>query len=113
MKYVEPHEISREQAESAFESADPSAICHALVNLTFFEDDWKWMSDTCMRYVEGSDKNIALTAIICLGHVARIHHRIDDRVLARLNELKSDPVLGGTAEDALSDVEIFVDGRPA
>jgi len=109
MKYVEPKEISREDAETAFKSGSPAAICHALVNLTYFEEDWRWVQDLCLRYAQDSDKQIAGAAISCLGHIARIHKKIDrEKVVPMLTSFKEDSSLKGRAEDALEDISIFV-----
>jgi hypothetical protein len=48
-------------------------------------------------------------AATCLGHVARIHKRLDlDLVLGALVPLKSDPVIGGYVRDALDDIKFFL-----
>lgn len=46
-------------------------------------------------------------AVTCLGHVGRLDGTVLPEVMARLQELLGDPRLGGTAEDALNDIEIF------
>ena len=46
-------------------------------------------------------------AVTCLGHVGRIDGEVLPEVVPRLQELLADPELGGTAEDALDDIEIY------
>jgi hypothetical protein len=44
-----------------------------------------------------------------LGHLARIHGQLDlERVEPRLRELRADPEVAGSAEDALDDIERFM-----
>ena len=46
-------------------------------------------------------------AVTCLGHVGRLDGEVLPEVVERLTELLDDPELGGTAEDALGDIESF------
>lgn len=47
-------------------------------------------------------------AIICLGHLARIHGKIDSKkVLTALTSVMDNAELSGRAEDAMSDIEMF------
>ena len=48
-------------------------------------------------------------AIICLGHLARIHRRLDlDRVSPLLKELRRDKEIGDRVGCALDDIQIFM-----
>lgn len=46
-------------------------------------------------------------AVACLGHVGRLDGAVLPEVVPRLQELLDDPCVGGTAEDALDDIETF------
>lgn len=47
-------------------------------------------------------------AVTCLGHVGRLDGVVLPEVVPRLQELLADPEVGGTAEDALWDVEVHI-----
>lgn len=47
-------------------------------------------------------------AVTCLGHVGRLDGAVLPEVVPRLKELLADPEVGGTAEDALWDVEVHI-----
>ena len=71
--------------------------------------DYKWIQSKCVMFLTSNDLNVKRLAITCLGHVARIHKNLDKAVVIPLLEkLRSDKYLGGTAEDALNDIEIFL-----
>jgi len=113
MKYSEPESISLERVLSILEHGDSDAKCHALVNLVHSDIDWKQAQEICLENLKNTDQNVARVATICLGHIARINGDIDqDRVVKALISLKtSHSSLAGTAEDALSDIDIFINQK--
>lgn len=109
MKYVEPQSITREQAEKQFATGLQYEICDALVRVTYTYDEWQWAQGCCLRFIEHEDPGIRGVAANCLGDLARIHRCLDlDKVVPVLRRLLSDPEMGGRAEDALEDIEIFM-----
>jgi hypothetical protein len=107
--YEEPAPASREDLESAVATGDPAAISRAMVGV--LEDgDADWLTDTLLDLTRHESTEVRATAITSLGHVSRIHGHIDwDRVLPRLRELRSDPLLRGRIDDAIDDIEHFAD----
>ena len=62
-----------------------------------------------MRFLDHTDVWVRRTAVICFGHIARINKTLDlDLVLPKLQALKGDPAIGGSVEDALSDIHLFL-----
>lgn len=111
LTYHEPHPIPREEADATFASGDPEKIAFALVNATFHDPDWRWVQDTCLSLARSNDAGVRQIAVTCLGHVARIHRKLDlDKVSPVLKELLRDPEPGvrGCAEDAIEDIRIFM-----
>jgi uncharacterized membrane protein YheB (UPF0754 family) len=85
---------------------------NALLSLTYHEDDRDWLQTLLIDCVaRGSDRQLRALSVTCMGHVARLDGVIRDDVLQLLRDLRSDPDLGGTAEDALDDVTSFADRR--
>ncbi|HRW18040.1 MAG TPA: hypothetical protein P5181_04245 [Dermatophilaceae bacterium] len=68
------------------------------------------VEELCLSLLDDDDRpTLRAVALTCLGHVARINRSLDlDRVVPRLRALADDPVVGGRAQDALSDIEIFM-----
>lgn len=106
-KSVEP--ISRVDAERIFSGGNPDEMVYALLSIAYHEPDWQWSQNQCLRFWDAPDFNLRRMATLCLGHVGRIHGIIDwDVVVPRLESRLDDPELGGTAEDALGDIKVFV-----
>ncbi len=90
-------------------SGDPMVRANALLEVVHADDDAAWLQARCLELITGSDHaNDRRLAVLCLGHIARLHGVAGPEVVSLLTELTHDPTLGGTAEDALADVEIFV-----
>src|SRR5919205_72563 len=90
--YQEPHPITREEAEAAFTSGDPERISRALVNVAFYDDDWRWVQEQCLGFTRNDVAAVRQIAVTCLGHVGRVHRRLDlERVLPAFDELSHDP----------------------
>jgi hypothetical protein len=111
LTYQEPHPISRDEAESAFASGDSERIAEALVNVAFHDTDWRWVQDNCLVFGRSDAAPLRYIAASCLGHVARIHGRLDlDKVMPVLKELLNDSetYVKASAEDAIEDIRIFM-----
>ena len=109
MRYVAVEPISRQEAEAAFTSGVSHAICDALVRLVYHDPDGKWLQEKCIEMSENSDAEVAGLAVTCLGHLARIHRTLDlERVLPILKRVRTNPELAGRAEDALDDIETYL-----
>jgi hypothetical protein len=109
MTSKEPEPISRDAASSVFASGGPQEICDALIGVTFHEPDWHWVRDRCLDFLSHENSDVRGLAATCLGHIARIHHALDqDVVVPALQRLRADPQVGGRAEDALDDIRMFL-----
>ncbi|MEV6159777.1 hypothetical protein AB0L53_56520 [Nonomuraea sp. NPDC052129] len=109
MRYEEPRVGRREDLAAALTKGDVDGICRALVSLSFYDTDWKWVEGACLSLLSNSDAAIRQVAATCLGHVARIHGRIDkDVVIPALMAMLDDEQVVGAAENALEDISIFV-----
>src|SRR5215208_4710727 len=101
-QYCEVNPISREEAMAAFASEERERICDALVRLAYHEPDWQWVQEQCLFWARYPDVNIQGAAVTCLGHLARIHAKLDvEKVLPLLRELFKDPSVASRVDDAL------------
>jgi hypothetical protein len=108
MRYERVQPISREEAEEIFRADNKEESALALLRLTYHDDDWRWVQDLCLNFLNEGDINIQALAITCLGHLARIHGVIEfDKVIPQLEALLDHAELGGRASDALDDIRMF------
>jgi len=111
-EYVQP--ISRAEAESKFASGDAKIICDALIRVTLHDPDPAWSQTIALRFTAHDDAEVRGLAATCLGHIARIHKRLDlGIVVPILVKLTEDPAVGGRAEDALDDIRTFMESGAA
>ncbi|WP_127166757.1 hypothetical protein [Xanthomonas euvesicatoria] len=102
--------FSRKILESSSHECDPAVICKELVSAAFNDQDWKWVQEKCLIFLNDKNSDIRGVAATCLGHIARIHRKIEkDKVIGALRSRLHDPVISGRVEDALNDIEMFLD----
>lgn len=107
-EFSEVPRISRDNAHRAFSSGNAEEICGALVALTFHDPDLQWVQDLCISFLSNGDSRVSGLAATCLGHLARIHRRIDkEKVLGALRQHLADDEITGRVEDAMDDIEMF------
>lgn len=111
--YVIPATVSHEEAEKALILGCPKEICETLVSLALNDADWKWVQQKCIDYSSHIDPEVRGVAVTCLGHVARIHHELDVKVVVPVIQgLMQDPEVAGRAEDAWDDLLMYLTKPP-
>lgn len=114
MRYEKPEPIGRKEALDAIASGNPELVCDAIIRLALNDPDGHWAEEVSLALIGSEDPNVRAVAATALGHVARIHGEITVRlVVPALKRLLRDPRTAGRAEDALSDIAIFVPGADA
>ena len=109
MIYQEIIPIAKRQAELHLADTDISLICETLVRLAYHEPDWQWVQEQCLRFCKHDNIEVKRLAIICLGHLARIHGTLNmDLINPILTELLKDKDVSGTVENTLDDIKIFI-----
>ncbi|GAA2001803.1 hypothetical protein GCM10009799_31260 [Nocardiopsis rhodophaea] len=109
MRYFEPEDVERDALERALRHGGTDAICSSLIGLVFHDGNWKWLQDTCLGLLTHESASVRKCAVTSLGHIARIHRALEtDVVVPRLEALRSNTEIGGTANDALEDISIFL-----
>lgn len=108
LNYNEVPKISRDQALHAIATCFPEDICKALVSIALHEKDWRWAQDRCLELLESKNVEVGAVAATCLGHIARIHKKIDkDRVIPALENFGINSSMFGIVEDAMDDISMF------
>lgn len=109
MKYLPVKEISRADAEEALGSADVEKISFALVSISSCENDFAWVQNKLLDFLEHPNSDISGLAATCLGHLARKHGIVDKgHVVKRLRSHLDNGAVAGRVSDALDDIETFL-----
>jgi hypothetical protein len=109
MQFEEVPTTSRDELERIFAVGSSDETAHAIISAAFYEPDWRWVQDWCLRFTEHTDSNVRLVAVVALGHLARIHRTLDlERVLPVLARKADDVELAGTVENTLDDIRQFI-----
>jgi hypothetical protein len=112
LEYEEPRPLTRADVEQALSGGQTEEIERALVAVALHEQDVEWAAAVMIRAAGGTDSAVRGTAILCFGHLARIHGRIpsSDIVveLVRAGLTDPDDYVRGQAHNAADDIEMFV-----
>jgi hypothetical protein len=104
-------EVARWRAEmlADLDSTDAARATDALLALTYDDPDGNSLEGLLLRIIDSDrDDQLRALAVICLGHTARIRGAITrQEVMPVLRRLVDDPVLGGSAQDAIDDIDLF------
>jgi hypothetical protein len=101
--------ISRTRADKMLATGEPTAILYALLRLSLHGPDFEYAERKALEHVRHPDAWVRRNAATALGHVARVHGSIDvDTVMRTLVSMLNDPEACGWADDALDDVEMYM-----
>lgn len=82
-----------------------------LLKIVFDESfqDWKWKQDLCIEIAKSmKNPDLCGLAVTCLGHIARIHNKIEkNKVVQELDSIKDKTYISCRIEDALDDINMF------
>ena len=108
MEYQNFSYSNKELIELMLHSQEDADIVGILIGAVNEIDDWMWLQNLCLEYIEHKDFWISKTAISSLGDIARIHNMLEkDKVIKLLKALKN-PKLKETIDCALEDISIFL-----
>ncbi len=108
--YHQPEALSKEQLVKIFSSKDIKSICFGLISMAFYENDLNF----CFKIIEDFSKNeneyIRGNAVLCIGHLARIHKTLHENLIQIVKKSLNDPskYVRGHAESALDDIDIYI-----
>jgi hypothetical protein len=112
LRYEEPPPSTPADVRAALDGGDAAGAATALVGAALHHEQWREVQALCLELLEGADRSLAAVAATCLGHLARIHGELDtDTVLPALRRHRDDETVGPHAEDALDDIDWYLDGR--
>lgn len=95
---------------AALDRGDLPGALDAMVGAVLYGDaDPKELQELYLRLLDHDDHQVGALAATCLGHLARVHGRLDeDRVVKALRGARAVPHISGTAADALEDIALFL-----
>ena len=108
--YKEIPEYDRATALQEIDSCVTTRVVDALLALAFYEPDWRWVQGLCVEHSRSANENVRGVAILCFGHLARIHRMLDtEMVVPVIINAMADPsnFVRGHSEDALDDILMF------
>jgi hypothetical protein len=101
--------FGKEEIKKKLNSNDIKEVTDTLLDITFNNEDWEFVQNECLKLLDNKITDISGLAITCLGHIARIHSKINmEKIIPRLNEKLNNPELYGRIEDALNDIKMFI-----
>ncbi|MDK8183362.1 CPCC family cysteine-rich protein [Paenibacillus sp. UMB4589-SE434] len=91
-------------------SDDPATKVKGLISLALHADDGEFVQELMVRYSQHRNENIRGIAILCFGHIARIHRSVNKELIIPLihHALKDESsFVRGHAHSALDDINMF------
>lgn len=104
--------IRRDVAARWLASGEPTLVVRAILRLALHGPDWKRAEELAREHAVHPDVMIRRNAATALGHIARVHGRMDvDASLRMLHAMREDPEVTDWADAALDDFEMFLGVR--
>lgn len=91
-------------------SDHPDSIVRGLLALALNADDGEFVQDLMVQYSQHKNENIRGIAILCFGHIARIHRALNkELIIPLINDALNDEskFVRGHALSALDDIKMF------
>lgn len=113
LRYEEPTPLERDEVHRILREGSTEEIERALVAVALLEEDFDFALSVILGCAKSDEPGVRGTAILGLGHLARIHRRIPadpvaDLVQAALAD--ENAYVRGQAESAADDIAMFVPG---
>ena len=92
IRYEEIPDLSRSEIEDRLEHGEENDVIIAMLSAALYDEDAGWIEQICLRSLDSPIFNIRAIAMTSLGHVARIHGRLDlPTVNKKLCDVERDP----------------------
>lgn len=112
MKYHNIPEKTLEEIKRQLDSKDESEVIEGLLSLTMYEYDYNFSMNTVFDFIENSKANLQRVSILCTGHLARIHKKIDsERFLHIIRNQEITRNHKNTINDVIDDFNLFTDAK--
>ncbi|MDK8182029.1 CPCC family cysteine-rich protein [Paenibacillus sp. UMB4589-SE434] len=91
-------------------SDNPDTIVRGFLSLALNADDGEFVQELMVRYTQHNNENIRGIAILCFGHIARIHGAVNkELIIPLINDALNDEssFVRGHANSDLDDINMF------
>ncbi len=108
LRYEEITKVSFEELQRALKESDGKVVSKMLINYIHNESERLLSESACIDVFNSNDVDVKATALLCLGHIARLHGELsEDVALKLLKEAKNFKELSGRLEDVISDIAVY------
>lgn len=111
MQYEELNRLSRDEVLEGLRVANPEDLERLLISVALLEEDFEFALSVVLRCTRSEHAGVRGTAVLCLGHLARIHGTVpEDPVVEIVGAALHDEsaYVRGQAENASDDIAQFV-----
>ncbi len=114
MKYEPIKKYSKEDIEKALADNNANELLLMVLSVALYSDDFEYAENFCIQLSNHEHFNVRGNAIQALGHIARIHGKLNENKIKPIIEkaLKDkNKVVRGNAIDAKDDTKQFLDWK--
>lgn len=108
--YCQPEPLVYKEALELLKNGSDEELCLLGVRAGLYIDNWREAQDICLRLFENNDPRIRRNAVVGLMHIARIHGRLDKRLVKPylIKELRDNIEFREYEEMLISDINMFL-----
>ncbi|SRR6266404_4097643 len=108
-EYESVQPSTRNELISQLESNDPEAVATALYSASKYDEDWKWVQDQCLKFLNSPEVRVRWAAATCLGDLAFLRRPLEvQAVLSALEQAAQDSQIADPAKFSISMVRQFL-----
>jgi HEAT repeat len=108
-QYEPVYPLTRDELTSQLESGEPQVVASALHAASKYDEDWKWVQDQCLRFLNSPDVSVRWAAATCLGDLAFLRRPLDvPVVLSALEQALQDSQIADPVNISISMVRQFL-----
>jgi hypothetical protein len=105
--------MDRPRLEHLLNCGVDNAIIDALQSALYFDSDWRWVQNQCLRFLDHPAKWVKWTAVYCLGAVAIRNKTIEaDVVIPKLRTVTGDEEVQRAVRNSLALIDHVCFGKP-
>jgi hypothetical protein len=111
-QYINFYDYDKDKVANLLKSTETDDKINGLLNTVLGSGDYEKSDDLISRFLDGDEISLKQNAILCIGHLVRIHKKVNldhyTPILESILKNQDDPLVDN-AEDALNDIWIFSD----
>lgn len=110
-EYWEPELLTKEQVIDILSIGSIEDLEKALISMVFSEIDIEFKRNIIFKYARDNNDALRGTAILCIGHLARIHGELPKTETIKIilkGIVDSSLYVRNQTESALDDIDIFI-----